>query len=81
MLEFDQEFLEFKFSGKVHKLRIPSVKDVQKMMNESKKEGVSEIDAQLEFLKTLGLCDDVAEKLSVNQLITLLDAMREKKTL
>ena len=80
MLEFESKKLDIKVNGVKYGLDMPSYGRVKKFRNDSK--GLPEEekgDAFMDLLDGLGLPIEIAEKMSLDDLSVLLDALTNSK--
>jgi hypothetical protein len=77
MLNLEEEILEVKFKGKVHKLRHPTIGDA-KLLKQKTNES-SEEDAMIWFLVSLGMDQDCVESLTGLQIQQIIEALNSKK--
>jgi len=74
MIEFKRKVFEFSLDGQVHKVKAPSVKNVQDFQKVSKDSDDSEsIEKTVEFLASLGLPKDVAYGMEADHLSTVVN--------
>lgn len=80
MLEFNKRELKFKYDGKEHCIRYPSVKDLseyQKKYKDVKEEET--IDVVVKFLSDLGLEESVGYELERDHLEVILKELTDSK--
>jgi len=63
-----------KIGADLHVLREPSVREI-KAMNDSFKDGVSEVDGFISLLAKLGLPEDISGSLGVNKMTKLINGI------
>ena len=78
MIEFNSRKLEFKFDGEINRIDYPTVRQIQ-AYNKSFKDNTDEIKVICDFLISLGLKEDVCDKLEIRHLETILKELTDTK--
>jgi hypothetical protein len=77
VLDLNEEFLEVKFKGEVHKLRHPTIRDA-KLLREKMKD-TEEDEAMIWFLTNLGMKQESVELLTGLQVQSIIEGLNSKK--
>lgn len=73
MLEFQRKEFVFKLDGKEHRVKHPTVKQVQELQAESAQKEEPSLEDTIDFLSKLGLDKDVAYGMEGHHLTTLVE--------
>lgn len=78
MLEFNSRKLEIKFDGELHRMDYPTVKQVQ-LYNDSFEKEENKVKLICDFIVSLGLKQDVCDKLEMHHLESILKELTDTK--
>jgi len=78
MLEFKSRKLEIKFDDELHRLNYPTVKEIQ-LYNESFDKEENKVKMICDFVVSLGLKQEVCDKLEMHHLEAILKELTDTK--